>query len=161
MDTAQTITGRTITLPRVCYAITLWQPWATWIALGWKRIETRTHDHFAWLADRRIAIHAGKKWDESYRELAGPFLSAANLDATPELAKARGAILALAVIEECCWLGAGDSAAALCPCGPERFGLRIGDMSVFAEPIPAKGRQGAWRWRPGPEPEPGKTLFER
>jgi predicted transcriptional regulator len=39
--------------------ITLWQPWASFIALGWKTIETRTHDRFKNLVCERIAIHAG------------------------------------------------------------------------------------------------------
>jgi len=45
-------------------AISLWQPWAAWIALGWKSIETRTHGRFAQLKGERIAIHAAKKFDK-------------------------------------------------------------------------------------------------
>ena len=40
-------------------AITLWQPHASWIAMGWKTIETRDHDRFRGLVGQRIAIHAG------------------------------------------------------------------------------------------------------
>ena len=45
-------------------AISIWQPWATLIALGEKRIETR-----GWETRYRgpLAIHAAKRWD---RELA-------------------------------------------------------------------------------------------
>ena len=38
--------------------ISLWQPWASLIALGWKTVETRGHNRFACLAGRRIAIPA-------------------------------------------------------------------------------------------------------
>ena len=40
-------------------ALSLWQPWASGIALGAKRIETRS-----WSTPYRvpIAIHAAKKW---------------------------------------------------------------------------------------------------
>jgi len=48
-------------LPAALPAITLWQPWATWIALRWKTIETRPHPHLARLAGFRVALHAGKR----------------------------------------------------------------------------------------------------
>ena len=44
-------------------AITLWQPWATFVAMKWKTIETRTHQRFRSLKGQRIAIHAGKRFD--------------------------------------------------------------------------------------------------
>lgn len=40
-------------------AITLWQPWATLIAIGAKRIETRNWRAPASLNGQWIAIHAG------------------------------------------------------------------------------------------------------
>lgn len=46
-------------------AISLHQPWATFIALKWKTIETRTHEKFKGLIGQRIAIHAAKKIDLS------------------------------------------------------------------------------------------------
>ena len=42
-------------------AISLWQPWATCIAMKWKTIETRKHNRFKLLEGQRIAIHAAKK----------------------------------------------------------------------------------------------------
>lgn len=165
MAKVQTITGRMIELPRVCFAITLTQPWATWIALGWKRIETRDHPRFAWLQDRRIAIHAGKTWDRDWIDTAGPYLLPDQIEKTHELAfDVRGAVVCLVVVDKARQLRPEDAAAALCECSPLRFGLVLGAMSAFAEPIPARGAQGAWRWRPGPEPGPAeqpKTLFER
>lgn len=46
-------------------AISLHQPWAIWVAMKWKTIETRTHDRFKSLLGQRIAIHAAKKVDVS------------------------------------------------------------------------------------------------
>ena len=48
-------------------AISLWQPWATAIAVGVKQIETRH-----WKTDYRgpIAIHAAKRWTRDEREFA-------------------------------------------------------------------------------------------
>jgi activating signal cointegrator 1 len=53
-------------------ALSLWQPWASLMAVGAKKIETRS-----WSTDYRglIAIHAAKKWDEDLKDqcLARPF----------------------------------------------------------------------------------------
>lgn len=47
--------------------ITLWQPWASLMAIGAKRIETR-----GWSTDYRglLAIHAAQSWNNDSRELA-------------------------------------------------------------------------------------------
>lgn len=42
-------------------ALSLWQPWATLIAIGAKPEETRSWPAPAWLIGQRIAIHAAKK----------------------------------------------------------------------------------------------------
>jgi len=42
-------------------AISLHQPYATFIAMKWKTIETRKHARFKCLEGERIAIHAAKK----------------------------------------------------------------------------------------------------
>ncbi len=46
--------------------LSMWQPWATLVALGAKKIETRS-----WRTDYRgpIAIHAAKKWDASLADI--------------------------------------------------------------------------------------------
>ncbi len=41
-------------------ALPLWQPWATLVALGAKRIETRSWPAPRWVLGERIAIHATK-----------------------------------------------------------------------------------------------------
>jgi len=41
--------------------ISLHQPYATFIAMKWKKIETRYHSRFKCLVGERIAIHAAKK----------------------------------------------------------------------------------------------------
>ena len=48
-------------------AISLWQPWASYVAHGVKRIETRS-----WPAnyEGQIAIHAAKKWTKEQKILA-------------------------------------------------------------------------------------------
>ena len=48
-------------------ALSLWQPWASAIAVGAKVFETRH-----WATERRglIAIHAAKRWTRDQRETA-------------------------------------------------------------------------------------------
>ncbi len=46
-------------------AISLHQPWATFVAMKWKTIETRCHSRFSSLVGQRIAIHAAKKIDNA------------------------------------------------------------------------------------------------
>ena len=81
----------------------------------------------------------------------------------PRLAAiALGAVVCLVNVEKHRRLRPEDAAAALCECSPRRFGLVLGDMSAFRDPIPARGAQGVWRWRPGNGPAPArlpKTLF--
>ena len=51
-------------------ALSLWQPWATLMAIGAKRIETRS-----WEVMYRgpVAIHAAKKWDGELMDIARSF----------------------------------------------------------------------------------------
>jgi hypothetical protein len=55
--------------------ISMWNPWAQWVALGWKTIETRRHARLEALIGFRIAIHAAQKWDPDWREKSKGFLS--------------------------------------------------------------------------------------
>lgn len=68
-------------------ALSLWQPWATLIAIGEKRVETR-----GWETRYRgrLAIHAAKKWNRELEELCeiGPISDALRRD--PELARRLG-----------------------------------------------------------------------
>lgn len=139
--------------------ISLWQPWAQWVALGWKTIETRTHHKFAGLAGKRIAIHAALKWDKSAIEAARPYLSneqlAAHLGAytgaepvmmasTGAVIGARGNVICTAFVKEHRALGPADAKAALIECeSVPRFGLVLEDIQII-QFIPARGKQGIW-----------------
>src|SRR6185437_11126448 len=60
---------------RMMLALSLWQPWATLVAIGAKRIETRHwHTHYR----GPLAIHAAKRKDKDSLALclSQPFLSA-------------------------------------------------------------------------------------
>ena len=127
------------------YCITLWQPWASWIALGWKTIESRTHAHFAMLENRYVGIHAGLRWDKDAIGLASEFLTLEQQHATEELRAIRGAIVAHAHVRGHRQLHAIDSEAALIDCTTrKRYGLLLDDVTPLVKPIPYKGAQGIW-----------------
>lgn len=67
-------------------AISLWQPYATLMAAGYKRIETRSWAPRGLRMGDLVAIHAAKRWSRAERELCRemPF------ERSLTLAKARG-----------------------------------------------------------------------
>ncbi|WP_430216344.1 2-oxoglutarate dehydrogenase E1 [Paenibacillus humicus] len=153
-------------------AITIIQPWATFLALEEKRFETRS-----WATRHRgpIAIHAGKKVDkricreEPFRSiLAKHGYTADNLPT--------GAVIALANLQSCyavtrpfgetgdVWLEAEGKlviwnvprlVALAAQEGHEyvfgdyrdgRYAWEMTDVRLLEKPMPAKGMQGLWNW---------------
>ena len=124
-------------------AISLWQPWATAIALGLKTIETR---HWSTTYRGPLAIHAAKRWTVEEREFAresaetwgAPFL------ATPPL----GCIVAVVELIACersealVRSGISPSDTWFGNFGPGRFGWRLANIRAIAEPLPYRGAQG-------------------
>jgi len=127
-------------------AITIHQPWAYWIAVGYKTIETRLNDRFKGLVGERIDIHAGQKHDSNAHRFAfqflpkenGPFLERKNYQLLMP-----GAIICTAFVESAKWLNGGHSESALIECKyTQRFGLFLTDIQKIKKPIFYKGRQG-------------------
>jgi hypothetical protein len=138
--------------------ITLWQPWASFIALGWKTIETRTHDRFKNLKGETIGIHAGNKWDKDWYELTWEYFSFEQRRYTIDVydqfevenSNVKGNIICIATVESAGWLFKKDSQKALINCDPKelgfhRFGLCLSDI-INITPIPVKGKQGIWNY---------------
>lgn len=124
--------------------ISLWQPWAQWVSLGWKPIETRTHNRFAGLVGRRIGIHAAVKWDHNALALASNYLTPDQIQKTDLLMRiGGGAVICTAKVAGHRLLQKSDETGALIECGTKRFGLILEDIEIFT-PIPAKGKQGIW-----------------
>ena len=124
--------------------ITLHQPWAQWVMLGWKPIETRTHGRFKCLEGKRIGIHAGLKWDSDWIKKACEFLTAQQIVETNRFERIGGAVICKALVKQAYWLDGQHSPYALIDCGDtRRFGLILDDIQRI-EPIPAKGKQGIW-----------------
>jgi hypothetical protein len=137
--------------PGTMPAITLWQPWATMIAIGAKRVETRSWRPPARLVGQRIAIHAAVTRRAVHLVDEQPFRAAlqrAELDGLlPDDAVPLGAVVCTAVIER---VDPVEHVApfvdwveiALGDYSPGRFGWRLVDVEPLREPLPWKGRQG-------------------
>lgn len=144
-------------------ALSLWQPWASAVAIGLKSIETR---HW-WTGVRGpIAIHAAKRWTGEEREFAADF--AGRFDErlrNPPL----GAIIATATLTACSkseqLIGKiSATEEAFGNYGPRRFGFVLTDVVALAEPIPFRGMQGFFDvpdelFGLAPEPALQRALF--
>ncbi len=148
-------------------ALTLTQPRATLVAVGAKRIETRS-----WRTDYRgwVAIHAAKTWQQQDQYLCGtkPFwsaLTAAGIHRLSELPL--GAIVAVALLIKVdpivrCDPSVPNMAGRVAlrsqglpireeeiPFGdytPGRYGWAFSPATLYRlpEPIPCRGRLGLW-----------------
>lgn len=121
-------------------AITLWQPWASLIVDGRKKIETRSIPRYY---NGPVAIHAGLKID---REACLRF--GYDPDKIPT-----GAVLGKAFKHGLFHFEKNQEGIAYKPdvygdFTPGRYGYPLGDVIKFSEPIPAKGHQGFWDWSP-------------
>lgn len=121
-------------------ALSLWQPWASAMALGLKQIETRN-----WSTAYRgpLAIHAAKRWTADEREFHAIEHGRGHMPAELPL----GAIVAIGVLVDC------RRTEGLCPgitaleshwgnYDPKRFGWIFEDIEALPAPIPYKGLQG-------------------
>ena len=140
-------------------ALTLIQPWATLIALGEKKIETRS---WRTLYRGKIAIHAGKKIDKEVCNQE-PFKSILAAHGYTANNLPTGCIVAVCNLIDCCQIfydkvddvnrlmdydctkiqgnefAFGDYTSG-------RYGWKLSDIKILAEPIPAKGSLRLWEW---------------
>jgi activating signal cointegrator 1 len=131
--------------------LSLWQPWASLIALGHKRIETRS-----WSTTYRgwIAIHAAKKWSKDLQALCyrDPFLEClADLDLSRDKNLPLGGFVAVARL-----VAVDRTEVITFPKTREgfrersfgdyrtgRFAWRLEEITAI-EFLPAAGKQGLW-----------------
>jgi activating signal cointegrator 1 len=125
-------------------ALSLWQPWATLVAIGAKRNETRS---WSTSYEGPLAIHATKgNLDrevldaESFRRaLAGRELP-------------RGAVLAVGWLDGCVrtaslvGTGLSDQEMAFGDYTPGRWAWLFARVIELSQPVPARGAQGMWTW---------------
>lgn len=122
-------------------ALSLWQPWASAIPFGLKRIETR---HWSTRYRGPLAIHAAKRWTRDEREMAEIEQEAGRLPKPLPL----GAIVAVAKLVD---IRSTSQIIAGGLSGDERywgnyglgrFGWILEDIEKLDEPVPWKGAQG-------------------
>lgn len=125
--------------------LTVWQPWASLIAWPLKPVENRTWKA-PWVLGKRIAIHAGNKFDED----AALWLSV-RPKPVPDIVslarRVRGAIVCTAVVDRFVMEDSVVSASPL-PAGfHDWFGGPVGwvlrEVRKF-DPVPCRGAQGLW-----------------
>ena len=121
-------------------AISLWQPWASAIALGNKKVETRS-----WWTKYRgpLAIHAAKRWQSDQREFAsveaafgrlpgklpfGAIVAVADLVDVKRTEELESDVDAIERIY-------GDYSAG-------RFGWILENVQALEDPVPFRGAQG-------------------
>lgn len=124
--------------------ITLHRPWAEWVALGWKKIETRTHQRFAKLAGNRIGICSGLHWDQLAIDAASEFMTPEQISESYKMkANHGGALLCTALVAKHRLLTVEDSALAMIDCGTvKRFGLDLVNIQPMGSRYDVIGRQG-------------------
>ena len=138
-------------------AITIKQPWATLIALGEKKFETRS-----WATKHRgpLAIHAGKSIDKEACEDSWIKGVLAEHGITSWKQLPTGVVLATTELIDCHKVGATIGHASVLESGTIVLGLEVafGDytkgrfaweltnLQVLAEPVPAKGQLSLWNW---------------
>lgn len=128
-------------------AITLWQPWATLIAIGAKRYETRSWSpHYrgplaihAAKTGRDIARYRGRPKIEEALTRAGYSFDTLPLEAMVCTARLEEVLPAEVVVRQGLADDFGDYGAG-------RFAWRLVDVRPLVEPVPTRGWQGFWEW---------------
>lgn len=127
-------------------AITLHQPWAWCIAHNGKRIENRSWAPPSALRGQRIAIHAGKKWDQDGMDwlIDGRMVTWPPDNEVLASMKLQSNIVCTAVIAAVVSESANPWFA-----GPIGWVLR--DVETLITPVPCRGMQGLWTVPPQTE----------
>lgn len=132
-------------------AISLWQPWATLIALGVKRFETRS-----WSTNYRgpLAIHAAKRKadrTELNRTIVDVLVSN-GITGTGQLPY--GCIVCMVDLVDILYSDEapkssffGERERYFGDYSPGRFAWRLANVRLV-DNIPARGSQGFWEWTP-------------
>ena len=132
-------------------ALTLTQPWASLMALGYKQVETRS-----WKTQYRgpLAIHAAKGYPASARRFAEWF---GGLARTP-----RGAVVCTLDLVDCqpteeVALRISDLELHLGDYAPGRWAWLFDSASLrlLPDPIPARGALSLWEWESTQKKEEG------
>lgn len=153
---------------REIYGLTLWQPWASCIAEGWKPIENRNWPLPVFAQGKYVAIHAGKTFDDDAAEYIRTELE---YPLIPDKEVPMGVILAVGRLVGCIagtevpepsrgedwdkqggsfiWMWRVDDQVKLTDIEVKEwfngtYGFIIRDVVKLPSPVPAKGMQKFW-----------------
>lgn len=134
-------------------AISILQPWATLIAVGAKRIETRS-----WATKYRgpLAIHASKGLPKEGIPVIAVTEAQRLAKADRFLDLPRGVVIATCNMVDCIQIGdefpgtISDQEYAFGDYEYGRYAWILEDVRPLPEPVPAKGMLGLWNWEPPP-----------
>lgn len=138
-------------------AISVWQPYASLLAVGAKKVETRHWPAHAGMVGERVAIHASKTSRDL--DIAHGGLFKQHLDRAADAGRLAlvdnelplGYILATARLSSCDTMGADfaqqftETEITFGWFAPERYAWVFDDLDTFPEPIPWRGAQGVFR----------------
>lgn len=149
----------------VTHALTLWRPWPWAILYGGKAVENRTWAPPSAYIGRRIAIHAGKKWDEyGFMDICDELGLGTSEKPADGAAMRREGIVGTARIVGFVRDGLGyppegrlypppvlaagswgkSSIESIMPWYNGPFGWLLDDVIELLPPLPCKGAQGLW-----------------
>ncbi len=124
-------------------AISLWRPWDLFVLMGWKTIETRTHERFKGLVGTTIAIHSAKKIDPHWRAATAAYLAQQGAEHAERWILKGGHVHGIVEVLGHDPLDRTHSHRAMIECaGGERFGLFLDHARLLENPIQVRGRQG-------------------
>jgi len=121
-------------------ALTLIRPWCCAIAELGKVIENRSWSPSEAAMGQRIAIHAGRKWDETALDFIRQASSLPPAETEAALDRARnrdGAIVATALLVRVVYESSSPWFV-----GPR--GWVLADVRPLAKPVPCRGAQSLW-----------------
>lgn len=136
-------------------AFTLWQPWATFIALGIKTVETRAHFNYRGTLWTTVAIHAAQTRAGMasglaqaltflYRRAPEVWTAERMDELARQVDRERGLIVAEARVVKVDGMQPEDAEKALVPHDPRLVSYHLEDVLRFPQPIPVRGAQGLW-----------------
>ncbi len=132
-------------------ALSLWRPWADWVMLGWKPIETRLHQRFRCLGERPtlLAIHAAAKWDKPAIEAARQWLTEDQIRWTETLIRehpVEGHVIGTVEVRSFGPLSDKHEAQALIECrSVQRYGLFLVNPTPLVPPMKVRGMPELFR----------------
>jgi hypothetical protein len=144
-------------LEDVEWALTLWRPWTALMVVGPKNIENRDWPPPRWLIGKRLAIHAGLKFDEPGWQTAQGILRQVGFDpfdgALWQMAQTKGSIVGTAVVAG--YVVKDDPRAGVnidaipgafnSPWFFGRYGWLFTERKALPAPVPCRGAMKLWR----------------